>query len=350
MTRVIHRQALVTGREDVMALSRWDPIGEMMTLRQAIDRLFEESFVPPSGGRGQALGGVNRFPLDVAETDEGYVVRSSLPGVRPEDIEITAQGNTLTIRGECRPATAPEGHRVLVRECWAGEFSRSVTLPGPIDVNRAEARCENGILIVTLPKAESARPRRITLGGPTAGQTGRSIGATIEGSSRPVASERAGEDASRGAGRQSADAPEEVEAAIMAMPESTGAQSESPEQSSTQTVDAETTGDGAGESRRSGAASTQAPGEIGEAILATPAESESETAEPAGDEPKGRRSATKASGRSRQRSAKGAAGGSASSATSRTGSRTGSRSRTRSTSGSQTTAGNESGESGKSSA
>ncbi|HEX6123374.1 MAG TPA: Hsp20/alpha crystallin family protein, partial [Ktedonobacterales bacterium] len=81
-----------------MSLERWDPLGDMMSLRDAMDRLLHESFVMPSGMASS--GGRQALPLDVIENDDNYVVSAWLPGVKPDDVQITVQGNTLTIRGE----------------------------------------------------------------------------------------------------------------------------------------------------------------------------------------------------------------------------------------------------------
>ncbi|HWP29902.1 MAG TPA: Hsp20/alpha crystallin family protein [Chloroflexota bacterium] len=140
-----------------MVLSRWDPVSEMTSLREAVNRLLEESVVRP----GTLLGGRTGALLDVYEENDHYVVEVALPGVRPADVEVTVLGNTVTIRGEW-PAR-PEGRRYLHAERGTGRFERTVTLPNDVDADKAQAHAENGVLRLTLPKVAVARPRRIAL-------------------------------------------------------------------------------------------------------------------------------------------------------------------------------------------
>src|SRR5437763_9207962 len=147
-----------------MSMRDDDPWGGMLSLREAMNRLLEESFVA-----GGARGGVGalQMPLDVYETRDAVVVRASMPGVRPEDIDVTVTGDALTIRGEL-PAQAPgEAVRYHQREHGSGAFARSITLPIEVQLARVEATCENGVLTLTLPKAERLRPKavKINVGG-----------------------------------------------------------------------------------------------------------------------------------------------------------------------------------------
>ncbi len=140
-----------------MAINRWDPFGEMTSLRDAMNRLVEESVIRPSAafiGRGAA-------PLDVYEEGESYVLEVALPGVPPESVDVSVLGNTVTIRGEW-PAR-PEGRTYLHAERGGGRFERTITLPTELDANKAEAHAEHGVLRLVLPKAEAARPKRIQL-------------------------------------------------------------------------------------------------------------------------------------------------------------------------------------------
>ncbi len=146
-----------------MALERWDPFQEMLTLREAMDRLFQESFVRPTSA--MVTAGRGAIPLDVAETDNDYIVRATVPGVSPEDIQISVQGDTLTITCESKGSEEQTGQNWLIRERRAATYRRSVTLPMPVNANQSEANYENGILTLKLPKAEEARPKQIKLGG-----------------------------------------------------------------------------------------------------------------------------------------------------------------------------------------
>jgi HSP20 family protein len=131
----------------------------MVSLRDAMDRLFEDSFVSrrgyPAGWNGDSLA------LDVYENEESLVVTSSLPGVKPEDLEITITGDVLTIRGETKSEEKVEKANYLRQERRFGSFQRSVQIPGALQSDKAEASFENGVLTLTIPKAEEARPKTI---------------------------------------------------------------------------------------------------------------------------------------------------------------------------------------------
>lgn len=158
-----------------MAINRYDPFREMLSLRDAMDRLFQESFVRPSGWMGNG-GGTMPVPVDVLEDAHSYVVTASLPGWKPEDVNITFQEGTLTISGQYQENPEPEeGKSWHLRERRVGSFSRSFTFPSAVDPDKAEAHFENGVLTLTLPKAESARPRQIKIGAAGAGSTSKPI-------------------------------------------------------------------------------------------------------------------------------------------------------------------------------
>ena len=142
-----------------MAMDRWEPFREMMTLRDAVDRLFQQSWVQPGG----LLAGMRSegMPLDVVERDNAFVVRAGVQGIDPDDIQVTIQGDTLTIRGESKGDEEKSGDNWLMREHRRGMLQRTITLPTPVDADAVEATCQNGVLTLTLPKAEEARPRRI---------------------------------------------------------------------------------------------------------------------------------------------------------------------------------------------
>lgn len=143
-----------------MAIRNFDPFREMMSLREAMDRLFEESFISPRRAwqRGTPDAPL-RLPVDVYTTPEEIVVVASLPGILPEEVDITIEGDTLTIRGELRPPL--ENVEYLFQERPYGHFARSLTLNVPVDVEKAEAVFENGVLTLTLPKMEAVRPKAI---------------------------------------------------------------------------------------------------------------------------------------------------------------------------------------------
>jgi HSP20 family protein len=146
-----------------MAIERWDPFREAISLRDAMNSLLQDSFVRPGGG--QAQNGFAALPIDVCETENEFVVKAALPGVKPDDVEITVHGDTLTIRGESKVDEEKKGERWHIRERRFGGFQRSVSLSTPVNSEQAHAHYEHGVLTLTLPKSESAKPRQIKVSG-----------------------------------------------------------------------------------------------------------------------------------------------------------------------------------------
>ncbi len=146
-----------------MTLMRtWDPFREMASLRDVMNRMIDESFVRPR--EWAAREGGQRYlylPLDVYMTDDEIVVHAFLPGVSPDNVDISIEDNVLTISGEI-PAPM-ENVNWLIHESAYGPFRRSLRLNVPVDANAAEAVFENGRLILHLPKAEQAKPKRIAV-------------------------------------------------------------------------------------------------------------------------------------------------------------------------------------------
>jgi HSP20 family protein len=157
-----------------MAIERWDPFREAVSLRDAMNSLFQESFVRPAAMAAQ--GGSAALPLDVYETENEFVIKASLPGVKPEDVQITVQGDTVTIRGESKAEEEKKGDQWHLRERRFGAFHRSVSLGTPVNADKAQAQYENGVLTLTLPKSEAAKPRQIKIGATSQGQVGRGNG------------------------------------------------------------------------------------------------------------------------------------------------------------------------------
>ncbi|RME45024.1 MAG: Hsp20/alpha crystallin family protein [Chloroflexi bacterium] len=140
-------------------MMNWDPFREMVSLREAMDRLFEESFVRP---RATRMNGGRRpiyLPVDAYVTDDEVVVHAWVPGVSPKDVNITIEDNILTISGEI-PAPA-ENVDWVIQETAYGPFRRTLTLNVPVNADDAEAIFENGRLTLHLPKAEEVRPKQI---------------------------------------------------------------------------------------------------------------------------------------------------------------------------------------------
>jgi HSP20 family protein len=141
-------------------ITRFDPFSEMVTLRQAMDRLFEDSFVNPLTLRaynGEAPGPA----LDVHETGDEIVVTAALPGLKAEDVNITITGQTLLIRGEFKADDKVKRDQYLYRERRYGSFQRQLQLPVRVQGDAATASFEDGVLTLTIPKAEEVKPRQI---------------------------------------------------------------------------------------------------------------------------------------------------------------------------------------------
>ena len=141
---------------------RPSPFGELVSLRQAMDRLFEDSFVRPRTWAGQGSEG-SSLALDAQVNADELVVHAALPGVKPDDVEITIENGTLTIAGESRSESRNENNQVLLQEIRRGSFVRSVTLPNGLEPDRATASFENGVLTLRIPRAEQVKPRTIKI-------------------------------------------------------------------------------------------------------------------------------------------------------------------------------------------
>ncbi|HEX6511359.1 MAG TPA: Hsp20/alpha crystallin family protein [Chloroflexota bacterium] len=154
---------------DPRFLARWDPFSDMTSLRDAMNRLMESAYISPGTiPGGEALS----MPIDMAETEDHYTIQASLPGLKPEDVKISIQNNVLTIEGERKSQREQkEGERRILSEHRFGKVTRSFSLPTPVDSERAQADFEHGVLRLTLPKAEAAKPKQIRVqGGVSGGQ------------------------------------------------------------------------------------------------------------------------------------------------------------------------------------
>ncbi len=150
-------------------LTRYNPVGEALSLRQAMDRLFEDSFVSPWSWR--TVAGSSWPAIDVHDTPDEVVVTAALPGIKPEDVEITMTGQTLTLRGEFKADESVEQGRYLVQERRYGTFHRQIELPVRVQGDRADASFENGLLTLRIPKAEEVKPRQIQIHAGSSGAT-----------------------------------------------------------------------------------------------------------------------------------------------------------------------------------
>jgi HSP20 family protein len=144
-----------------MTLSRRpSPFSDFVTLRQAMDRLFDDTVFRPLTYSGSD---VSRLSLDVRTTPDALFVEAALPGFAPEDVDITVENGTLTIRAEDRSERGGEEQGWVVREISRGSVMRTVTLPTGLEPDRAEATFEHGLLKLRIPKAEQVKPRQIRI-------------------------------------------------------------------------------------------------------------------------------------------------------------------------------------------
>jgi HSP20 family protein len=141
-------------------LTRWQPAREMMTLREAMDHLFDEAFTHPFSLMNS---GWSQPAVDLYQTDNEVVVKASLPGFKAEEVQINITGDVLTLRGETRQDEDVKEKAYHLREQRWGSFERSIPLPTAVSANKATAEFENGILTITMPKSEEARPKTITI-------------------------------------------------------------------------------------------------------------------------------------------------------------------------------------------
>ncbi|RPI91465.1 MAG: Hsp20/alpha crystallin family protein [Chloroflexi bacterium] len=141
-------------------LTRWEPVREMMTLREAMDRLFDDAFTRPVNLRD---GGWSAPAIDMYQTDDEVVIKAALPGFKADEVQINVTGDVLTLRGEMKHEEEQKDKAWHIREHRWSSFERSIALPTDVKADKAAADYENGILTVTLPKAEEVKPRTITV-------------------------------------------------------------------------------------------------------------------------------------------------------------------------------------------
>lgn len=135
-------------------LTRYNPFNEVVSLREAMDRLFEDSFISRSNW------GTRNIAANLYETPDGFILQVPMPGTNPEDVEITTQQDVLTLKWETKLAV-PQNATVHWNGFQSGSFQQAFTLPAPINSERAEASYADGILTLNLPKAEHVKARTV---------------------------------------------------------------------------------------------------------------------------------------------------------------------------------------------
>jgi len=144
-------------------LTRWEPASEFMTLRDAMDRLFDDAFTRPFSLIRNGGSTWSSLPIDMYQTNDDVVVKAVVPGIRPDQVQINVTGDVLTIRGEVSQEEERQDRAWHIRENRMGSFERSIALPVNVVSDKAMAEFENGILTITLPKAEEVKPKTITI-------------------------------------------------------------------------------------------------------------------------------------------------------------------------------------------
>ena len=140
-------------------LIRWDPLREMAEMRGLMDRAFDNFF----SRSPVSYEGVGVVDINMLQTDNDVVINASIPGVKPDDINISITGDNLTIRGEIQEDEEFKDANYHIKEFRYGNFSRSIPLPSKVDTDKAKAEFENGVLTLTLPKVEEVKPKTITV-------------------------------------------------------------------------------------------------------------------------------------------------------------------------------------------
>ena len=140
-------------------LIRWEPARDMMTLREAMDRLFDDAFTRPLSLRD----GWSVPAIDMYQTDDEIIVRAALPGIKADQVQINVTGEILTLKGDVKHEEDKKEKAWHIHEQRWGSFERSLVLPTEVVADKAKAEFENGILTITLPKADEVKPRVINI-------------------------------------------------------------------------------------------------------------------------------------------------------------------------------------------
>ena len=144
-------------------LTRWEPVREMMTLREAMDRLFDDAFTRPFSLNREGGSTWSSPAIDMYQTDNDVVVKAALPGFKPDEVQINVTGDILTIKGEVKHEEEKKDKSWHIREQRWDSFERSLRLPTGVISDKAKADFDNGILTISLPKSEEVRPKTIAV-------------------------------------------------------------------------------------------------------------------------------------------------------------------------------------------
>jgi HSP20 family protein len=171
-----------------MAIARWSPVTDLMSLHSAMDRLFNDVITPARRGRGDEDQSEGYVPLDVYQTDKEWVIRAAVPSVDPNQIDVSCDGNTIRIQGEIREPKETRSENYWMRENFYGRFLRQVTLPESSICDQTKAEFRNGMLELKVPKRQPSQPeaKKIPVtaasgNGSTAGGTGSTTAQSGDG-------------------------------------------------------------------------------------------------------------------------------------------------------------------------
>jgi HSP20 family protein len=146
-----------------MAIVRWEPFRDLQAVQDRLNRVFDDAFrgVPRGGDDDWALGGQWAPSVDIFENDGNLVLKAELPGIEPKDVDVRVENNVLTLRGERKFESEVKREKYHRVERAYGTFSRSFTLPNVVDTEQIKAEYKDGVLQVTLPQREEAKPKQI---------------------------------------------------------------------------------------------------------------------------------------------------------------------------------------------
>lgn len=145
------------------ALVRWEPYREMVSLSDILDQLTSRAFVRPFDMVAPFWGAKAAMPIDVIENADAFVVKASVPGVEPDELAINIENDVLTIHAERKAEEGQDQDEVRWQERYYGALERRFALPAEVDANKVKAELEHGVLTLTLPKAETAKPKSIKI-------------------------------------------------------------------------------------------------------------------------------------------------------------------------------------------
>jgi HSP20 family protein len=146
-----------------MAIVRWEPFGDVWNLRRSMDRVFDDYFTSPTRTGDEGMRPAMAMPIDVFYTDDALVVKGNMPGVKPDDVDITVTGNALNIKAETKLEQDAKEENYIFRERRFSSYSRSMTLPDDVDPSKIEAAFDDGVLTLTVPKSEEKKPKQIKI-------------------------------------------------------------------------------------------------------------------------------------------------------------------------------------------